>query len=256
MRIKLNNIYHKLKGVCLFLFAFVAATSAQSIERAGFGANPTVIQGAVDQFRADLGNLNPPGPQSFTSGRREISWDNVSEALSAPTVLPADFFNINSARGVVFSSTAGPLLAGTFLQSFQVSSGPASGVPLRFGNINPSYSNEFQTFSGPRLFSTTDGSNVINIQFFIPGTRIPATVNGFGAVFTDIDSQTTFMQFYDEKGKILPIPNGPIISFDKGLTFEGVSYNDGTRISRVQLILGNAPLSAANTDGVNGVDEK
>jgi hypothetical protein len=255
VKLQLGNIFRKFIGIS-FSFALLANTTmADAIERAAFGADAASIQAAVDQFRADLGALNPTGPRTFTNGRREINWDDgPSESLAAPNVLPADFFNIISARGVVFSSTAGPLITGTFLQSFQISSSPASGVPLRFGNINPSYTNEFQTFSSPRLFTTTEGSNVLEIEFFIPGTRIPATVNGFGAVFTDVDGPSTRMLFYDDKGKVLFTPNGPVAGIDKGLSFQGVSYDDGTRISKVQIILGNAPLSATNTDGVNGVD--
>jgi len=154
----------------------------------------------------------------------------------------------------MFSSTAGPNINGTIAQPFQLSSSTASGVPLRFGNINPTYTNEFQVFSAQRLFTTTPGSNVIEITFLIPGTAVPATVNGFGAVFCDVDTAATHMQFYDATGRILLTPNGPIVGVDKGLSFQGVSYNDGTRISRVLITLGNAPLSAANTDGVNGVD--
>jgi hypothetical protein len=249
-----NNIYRRLLSLGFALAISSAAASAQgSLERAAFGANPTSIQAAVDQFRADLGPNNGVGG-SFITGRREINWDAVSNVFSAPNALHADFFNLNSPRGAVFSSTAGPVITGGLLQSFQVSSTVASGVPVNFGNINPSYSAEFQTFSAERLFTTSAGSNVLEIEFYIPGTNIPATVNGFGAVFTDIDTPTTRMQFYDDKGKILPDPNGQIVGVDKGLSFQGVSYNDGTRISKVVIILGNAPLSAQNTDGVNGVD--
>src|SRR4029434_10400245 len=45
----------------------------------------------------------------------------------------------------------------------------------------------FQAFSLRRLFSAID-SNVTDVEFFIPGPgAIPATVIGFGAVFTDVD---------------------------------------------------------------------
>ena len=59
------------------------------------------------------------------------------------------------------------------------------------------------------------------------------------------------MQFYDDKGKLLENPNGPIPEADKGLSFQGVVYNDGTRISRVVLVLGNTALNAGATDGLN-----
>lgn len=233
-----------------FAVAIASATaSAQVIERSAFGANPAAIRAAVDQFRVDLGELNPNTAQTFASGRREINWDGVSNGVASPNPISGDFFNVNSPRGVVFTSTSGPVLTGGPLQPFQISSTVASGVPVRFGNINPTYTNEFQAFSGERLFTTTRGSNVVEIAFRIPGTDIPATVNGFGAVFTDVDSRSTVMQFYDDKGKLLRSPNGPVEGVDKGLSFQGVSYNDGTRISKVVIVLGNVPLSAGTTDG-------
>jgi hypothetical protein len=249
-----SNIFLNVAAIGIAVGALITTASGQAIERAGFGPTPASIQAAVDQFRADLGPNNGIGG-SFVSGRREINWDGVPNGASAPNELAPDFFNFNSPRGVKFSSTVGPfLLNGPNAQPFFVSSTAASGVPVRFGNINPTYTNEFKAFSEERLFTSTTGSNVIEITFFIPGTNIPATVKGFGAVFCDVDTPTTFMQFYDQNGRILLDPNGPIIGFDKGLTFEGFSFTDSTRISKVVLVLGNAPLSAANTDGVNGVD--
>src|SRR5215203_390093 len=231
--------------------SFASTVSAQALRREAAGANAAAIQGTVDQFRADLGPLNPNNGQSFKSGRREINWDGVANGQASPNPISGDFFNINSPRGLVTTSTSGPILTGGPLQPFQISSTVASGVPVRFGNINPTYTNEFKAFSGERLFTTTRGSNVVEITFRIPGTNIPATVSGFGAVFTDVDSRSTTMQFYDDKGKLLDNPNGPIPEADKGLSFQGVVYNDGTRISRVVLVLGNTALNAGATDGLN-----
>src|SRR5689334_1915854 len=146
-------------GVVTVTFLFLIPVSAQFIERAGFGANPAAIQQSVDQFRADLGTLNPNVRGSFTSGRREINWDGVPNGGSAPNFLAADFFNFNSPRGVMFTSTAGPFVNLGTAQPFQVSSTAASGVPVRFGNINPTYTNEFQAFSAERLFASSPGSN-------------------------------------------------------------------------------------------------
>ena len=252
MKNAINRIL--VSGFALFTFANLTLdVSAQSIARAAAGADPASIQAAVDQFRADLGPLNPNNGQSFRSGRREINWDGVPNNLASPNPISGDFFNVNSPRGLITTSTSGPVLTGGPLQPFQISSTAASGVPVRFGNINPTYTNEFKAFSGERIFTTTRGSNVVEISFRIPGTNIPATVNGFGVVFTDVDSRSTIMQFYDDKGNLLRTPNGPVDEFDKGLSFQGVSYNDGTRISRVVLVLGNVPLNAGNTDGNNDI---
>ncbi|NOT46840.1 MAG: VCBS repeat-containing protein [Acidobacteria bacterium] len=250
MKSKSSNIYRKLIAMAFVFAAFAVATSAQAVERTAVGANPAAIQAAVDQFRADLGPNNGVG-NSFATGRREINWDGVPNGLASPNPISGDFFNVNSPRGAIFTSTSGPVITGGPLQPFQISSTVASGVPVRFGNINPTYTNEFQAFSGERIFTTTRGSNVVEVSFRIPGTDIPATVSGFGAVFTDVDSRSTIMQFYDDKGKLLFTPHGPVEGVDKGLSFQGVSYNDGTRISKVVIVLGNVPLSAGTTDGQN-----
>src|SRR5438552_473107 len=86
------------------------------------GANPAGIQATVDSFRTALGALNPNTAGSVGSGRREINWDGVPDASSAPNNLAANFFNVTSPRGVVLSTP------GT---GFQVSATAASGTPVR-----------------------------------------------------------------------------------------------------------------------------
>jgi hypothetical protein len=105
----------------------------------GSGSSPAGIQATVDAFRADLGTLNPNVAGSFGSGRREINWDAVPDAFAAPNNLPANFFNVNSPRGVVFTT------AGTGLQVSANAINP-TGTPILFGNINPTYPSLFQIF--------------------------------------------------------------------------------------------------------------
>ena len=246
----------KLTAIIFLMMGLVRAASAQcdvGSLRSAAGSNAAAIQASVDQFRSDLGPNNGVG-KSFTTGRREINWDGVPEGSSAPNFLAPDFFNFRSPRGAMFTSTAAPDPNNPFLQPMAVSSSPASGVPLRFGDINPQYTTEFKAFSEPRLF-IAPGSNILEVTFFVPGTTIPASVNGFGAVFTDVDTSATRMIFYDESGRIIPNNCGPVAVADKGLSFQGISFDQAfLRIARVLIINGNAPLSAANTDGVNGVD--
>ncbi len=200
------------------------------------GLNPAAIQTTVDQFRTGLGALNPNVAGSFGSGRREINWDGVPAALSAPNNLPANFFNSNSPRGAEFSGGSG----------FQVSGADdaaTAGVnEARFGNLNPNYPSEFQTFSATKLF-TSLGSNIYDVNFFVPGSNTPATTRGFGAVFVDVDLlNLTSLEFFDAQSNSLgqffaPVQNG-------GLSFLGATLGNvnDPGIARVRFTLGNQAI--------------
>src|SRR5678810_56182 len=132
----------RLCAVAMLVGLSPTSAFASSVVFSASGDSPAAILSAVDAYRSALGTLNPNVVGSFGSGRREINWDGVPDALSAPSNLPANFFNVNSPRGVVFSTP------GT---GFQVSAN--SGVaPIEFGNIDPSYPGNFNTFSPQRLF--------------------------------------------------------------------------------------------------------
>lgn len=222
----------------LLLTAMLAAAApigqAAPVVFTAAGANAAAIQGQVDAFRADLGTLNPNVAGSFGSGRREINWDGVPDAFAAPNNLPAGFFNTNSPRGAVFSTP------GTGLQ---VSANAASGMPVEFGNLNASYPSLFSTFSPQRLF-TALGSNVVDVNFFVPGSTTPAAVGGFGAVFTDVDlAGVTGLQFFDPSGASLGTYFAtPFGSAGETLSFLGVSFNAGEQVGRVRITAGNAAL--------------
>lgn len=215
------------------------ATLAAPVVRKAAGPNPATIQSAVDDFRNALGANNNVGG-TFPTGRREINWDGVPPNFSAPNKLPANFFNVNSPRGVVFQTPG---------QGFQVSADINVGK-IEFANINPTYSAIFRTFSPQRLF-TALGSNVMQVNFFVPGTSRRATVNGFGAVFTDVDRLgPTKIEYFGTNNRLLFtdfVPNVP--NSKESLSFLGVSFNQGERISKVRITSGNAPLSYNNNDG-------
>jgi hypothetical protein len=217
-----------------------------AVVREATGPGPASIQAAVDQFRADLGGVNNGVGGTFATGRREINWDGVPDAVSSPNNLPANFFNANSPRGAVFQTQ------GT---GFQVSAktGNPTLTAVRFGNIDPSYANEFQTFSPERLF-TAIGFNVMDVVFFVPGSASQAFVSGFGSVFTDVDSATsTTIQYFDQAGASLGTFAVPAsLPGSQTLSFLGVSFNGGERVSRVRITSGNAPLGP--TDNPPGSD--
>jgi len=226
------------------LFALVNSVSAAQVSRTAAGANPAAIQSAVDQFRADLGGSNNGVGGSFATGRRELNWDGVPDNFSAPNFLPVDFFNANSPRGIVFSSKTTFGDTSAFIVSAD-SNNPTTS-PVRFGDIDPSYSGIFTTFSAERLFIARV-NNVTEVTFFIPGTSIPATVSGFGVVFTDVDQNgPTYVKYYGENGKLLGFQNAP--SANNGLSFVGVSFNAGERVTRVEIVSGNQVLANGITD--------
>lgn len=202
------------------------------------GSAPASIQGTVDAFRASLGTLNANVAGSFGSGRREINWDGVPDAFSAPNNLPANFFNSISPRGVEFTTPG---------VGFQVSANAGSVAPVEFGNIDPSYPGIFATFSAQRLFSAL-GSNVVDVRFFIPGSTTQALTNGFGIVFTDVDlANTTGIEFFDALGLSLGSFFAPNLAGQETLSFLGVQFTEGHVISRARVISGNSILAGAET---------
>lgn len=227
----------------------VGLASAAQVSRTASGANAAAIQATVDQFRTDLGANNGVGG-SFTTGRREINWDGVPDNFSAPNFLPVDFFNFNSPRGVVFSSKSTFGDTSAFIVSAD-SNNPTT-TPVRFGDIDPSYTNLYTTFSAERLF-TARSANVTEVNFFIPGTSIAATVSGFGVVFTDVDQVgPTYIKAYGVNGKLLGFQNAP--AANNGVSFVGISFNAGERIARVEVVSGNQILANGIIDNGTGND--
>jgi hypothetical protein len=94
----------------------------------------------------------------------------------------------------------------------------------------------------------------MNVQFYIPGTNIPATVNGYGMVFTDVDNGgvVTF-RMYGVDGHMLSQLTTPL-SANNGLSFVGVSYNAGERIARVEVRCGTDQIRIGNIDGIENGD--
>jgi hypothetical protein len=196
----------------------------------------------VNQFRADLGgNLNQNVAQLFANGRREINWDAVPDGFSTPNTLPANFFNANSPRGLVYSTSCEQA---TFRVSAKV--GNPTNTPVRFGEIDPSYTDTFQTFSPQRLFTVVSGTgepcSTLSVDFFQAGTNIPAETSGFGAVFADVDIPGHVrITPYDKFGNVL---DPGVITAEKsngGLSFIGVSYGEA-KIAHVEIESGKTGL--------------
>lgn len=224
---------HIVRKLFVCVGVLSAVCQAAPITFSVSGPNPAGIQGTVDSFRTALGTLNPNVAGSLGTGRREINWDGIPDALSAPNNLPANFFNVNSPRGVIFSGAP----------AFQVSAN-AGVAPVRFDNINATYSGAFQTFSPQRLF-TGIGANDYDVSFSVPGTNLASFTSAFGAVFTDVDiANTTSIQYFDTSNNSLGTFFAPVAN--NGLSFLGVQFNADEKIGRVHITQGNVALGPAD----------
>jgi hypothetical protein len=209
------------------------------------GPNVASLQGSVDAFRAALGNPNNGNAGSLATGHREINWDGAGGADTSTTA-PVNPFNVFlNTRGSQFTTP------GIGLSQGPASGGAQGGLAVLFNN--PSYAAAFRPFSNARLF-TPVGSNVTDALFFLPGSggNTPATVSGFGAVFTDVDQPdgsgpgekrgnrgaSTLVEFFGVNGELLFSSFVPAAPGDGNFSFFGVVYNDA-RIARVRITAGD-----------------
>ena len=239
--VRRSSRFAVLRVIVATLGTLLLSAAAQAVTVfSSAGANAAAITPTVDAFRTAMGTLNANVAGSFGSGRREINWDGVPDALAAPNNLPANFFNVNSPRGAVFSSPG---------SGFQVSAN--SGVaPVEFGTINPTYPGLFAAFSPQRLF-TAVGSNIVDVNFFVAGTTTPGATAGFGAVFSDVDLvNTTSIQYFDLNNASLGTFFAPASTGNETFSFLGVSFTPGA-VSRVRITNGNAALGANLNETVN-----
>ncbi len=224
----------------------IGMTGSQAVHAEAFvfqAAGPTAasIQGTVEAYRTALGALNGNNQGPLGGGRREINWDGggANDTTDAP-VTPFDAFL--DTRGARFTTR------GTGLSQAPPAGGPQGGLAALFDT--PSYGTIFGTFSQLRLFTSVD-SNVTDAFFFIPGTNggEPATVTGFGAVFTDVDRPdgsgkkrgsrgSTLLQYFDADGKVLFSSSVPASPGDASLSFFGVVFDDAV-VGSVRITSGN-----------------
>ena len=219
-----------LSAAFALLLASPASAGFVAFDAAGStAALPTL---ARDTFRAVVGGGTVAGANgSFGGLRREINWDGVPDALADPNLLPGDFFNVTSPRGVVFSTP------GT---GFMVSANAGGGTPTLFGS-----GTNFQPFSAQRLF-TAVGSNITDVRFFVPGTAIAATTSAFAAIFVDVElAGSTKIEFFDANDALI-FAHDALVAGNQGLSFVGGVANAGERISRVRLTSGQNNLLASD----------
>ena len=239
------------KVLCMtcFLFALAIAsevTASPIVFSVGGDATAASIQPTVDAFRAQLGATNNGNGGSTVGGRREINWDGGGSTATSPGGNPFNVF-LNT-RGSQFTTP------GTDLVQAPDSGGLNGGLETLFGN--PTYGLTFEAFSPTRLFVPV-GSNIVDAVFFLPGSNggTAATVSGFGAVFTDVDTLgSTRLEYFDVANALLgsflvqpgTVSNG-------SLSFLGVAFTT-EQIARVRITSGTTALGAAIDNPLGGTD--
>ncbi|MES2099851.1 MAG: PEP-CTERM sorting domain-containing protein [Pseudomonadota bacterium] len=193
------------------------------------GASPAAITPVRDAFRAAVGGGTVAGANgSFGGVRREINWDGVPSAFSDPNLLPGNFFNTNSPRGVVLSTP------GT---GFLVSANAGEATPVLFG-----FPNDFQPFSAQRLFTAVN-SNITDVRFFIPGTATAAGTSAFGLIFVDVEvAGATRLDFFDMSDTLI-WSHDAAVAGNQGLSFLGATVS-GSSIGRVRITSGSNAIVA------------
>ena len=241
-RTRLSAVAGLALGLPVFVLSLALTSSAHSATLVIKDAGPAIadILDDVNAFRAALGapnNINAAGSQP--GGRREINWDGVAATNGTAPVTPfLTFLNPPTTRGILLTTP------GTGLQQ----SLPATGTNS-LADINPSYGTTFAPFSLNRVF-TPVGSNITDATFFIPGTgtAVPAVINGFGAVFSDVDlANATTIQFFNPLGNSLGIFDVPAAPGTATFSFLGVIF-DNQDIARVRITTGNTVLSSSATE--------
>lgn len=203
------------------------------------------INAALDQFRNLLGGQLNTAPGAV-GGRREVNWDAVPAALTNNNSFPGDFFG--SSDPAAANGRKRGLIITTPGTGFSISD-------TNFANINPSYGDQFKTFS-PRKTFVSIGSTISDNFFKIPGTNTDASVHGFGVIFSDVNNESsTSMEFYEGERLLgsFKVPNNGN-NAPGAFSFLGV-YFPNARVTHVRIHSGSAPLSPTQDDISNGGGE-
>ncbi len=191
----------------------------------------------VAQFRALLGeprNGGTVGPAA--AGRREIGWDGVpAEFNNGDNRFPAAFFNTTTKLGLVMTT-------------------PGTGFrndSSLFGDLDAGFKTQFAAFSPNKLFSV-NGSNIIDVEFQLPGQPSRALVAGFGAVFVDVDvAGPTTLEFFDKEGRSLSKVSVPVRLGGTPFSFAGARFADPV-VARVRIVLGTGEIGVGVRDVTAG----
>lgn len=224
------RIRHGIAGILLLV---PSIAFSERLIVSGCGAS---VPARVAEFRALLGSpLNGVLGGQQPVGRREINWDGVPAAATNTNTFAPAFFNTNSTRGLVMSTSGSGL---------RVSDN-------NFADVNSSYSGQFATFSPAKSFAVVGGTTV-DVTFQVSGATTPASVKGFGVVFSDVDTAgAASLEFFVGSDGYGRYP-APVRCDAGGLSFLGIAWDDNERITRVQITSGTGSIGSTANDVTSG----
>jgi hypothetical protein len=192
------------------------------------------ITARLNEFRNTLGATLNSAP-GVTGGRREVNWDGVPAGNSNNNPFPFDFFG--SADPNAANGRKRGLITNDASVNFRVDSSD-------FAEIDASYGDQFNPFSGKRTFIRV-GSTVTECTFRVPGTTTNAFIKGFGVVFSDVDNaNSTTIEFFNGT-KSLGVYKAPVANAQFSLL--GVFFPD-EKVTKVKITSGNGVLAAGTKD--------
>jgi hypothetical protein len=193
------------------------------------GAGSTQTAAAMSAFEGAIGgadNGTTPGEQS--GGWRHITWDNIKLDGSDPgstTIVPNAVVAIAPDREQPY---------GIDLQHGDAVAGDG------FASVNSSVAGKLAPFSSPNVFAPFN-SNVVRMQVVAPASQgsapVPAATRGLGAVFLNVHSAGTTIQYFNGNAP-LGAPMAVPISGQGQQSFAGELFSSPV-VTNVVITLGS-----------------
>ncbi len=171
-------------GALIATMGGVPLQSASAVPTVFMGAGNASVTAAINAFTAAIGGgNNGTAPPPAANGFRRINWDAVPINASNE-IVPSKVGDVAvdqfQGRGVIFDDDTAVANDG-------------------FLSTNPSVTAAFPAFTSPLVFSPYNDNQVL-VTFVLASTRgttpIPAASKGFGAVFLDVESANTTIEFF------------------------------------------------------------
>ena len=145
-------------------------------------------------------------------------------AFSDPNALPGNFFNVNSPRGVVFSTPGTGFLV-------SANAGRRNSCAVRFAWRLPG-------IQRAETVHRREQQHHGRIVLLAGHGTAAATTSAFGVIFTDVElAGLTKIEFFDASNSLI-FSRSALVAGNQGLSFLGAVANAGERISRVRITSG------------------